>query len=191
MTNLPALREAVAKMTPGTWRVETRECIDVAVARPDWATRDVAVLEGASVDLAGIVALRNAAPALLDEVARLRQEREALRAENIRLHCEVENWKATIETREADLAAAREAVEKAKLQVMAHKTWENEAVAQAGNANLAYNKIRVENQTLRADLAAARAVLDTAEVFHGHGGPSYVTIIVGRDPWQAWKDGQR
>jgi hypothetical protein len=36
----------------------------------------VAVLEGASVDLAGIVALRNAAPALLDEVARLRQERD-------------------------------------------------------------------------------------------------------------------
>ncbi|MCU0279547.1 MAG: hypothetical protein MUE31_11740, partial [Candidatus Nanopelagicales bacterium] len=53
-------------------------------------------------------------------------------------------------------------------------------------------RVRMEDhRSVLADLAAARAVLDTAEVFHGHGGPSYVTIIVGRDPWQAWKDGQR
>jgi hypothetical protein len=82
--DLSALREAVAKTAPHAYGDET----------PGQGWKRV-------VDAQRL--LINAAPALLDEVARLRQEREALRAENIRLHCEVENWKATIETREADL----------------------------------------------------------------------------------------
>ena len=48
-------------------------------------------------------------------------------------------------------------VERMKLVVMAHKTWENEAVAQASNATLALYAIRKDNQTLRDERAKAEA----------------------------------
>ena len=72
MTSLPALREAVAKMTPGPW-----ECVatgfhgdELHIGPPD---KPAVVRNIPRADAAGIVALRNAAPALLDELETLRQ----------------------------------------------------------------------------------------------------------------------
>jgi len=68
MTDLPALREAVAKMTPGPWKADG---IDIS---PIMSTGDFTPCElKRCEDAAGIVALRDAAPALLDEVETLRQ----------------------------------------------------------------------------------------------------------------------
>ena len=91
MTSLPALREAVAKMTEGPWEVggpfpgtTVVRCIDRGIgdAEPPCFEKlaDLnRILSGppdvrAEADAAGIVALRNAAPALLDEVEALQAE---------------------------------------------------------------------------------------------------------------------
>jgi len=65
--SLPALREAVAKMTPGPWKAVGIH-IGPVMETGDWTPSELKRYE----DAAGIVALRNAAPALLDEVERLR-----------------------------------------------------------------------------------------------------------------------
>jgi hypothetical protein len=78
--NLPALREAVAKMTEGPWR----NIGDGFVGHGDFAKL---VCSGTDLqdmtiaDINGIVALRNAAPALLDELEQLRaSEKQAWQA---------------------------------------------------------------------------------------------------------------
>ena len=69
--NIPALREAVAKMTEGPWFWKPGSLRDIITASD---TADTRVCEAApgntngEDDTKGIVALRNAAPALLDEV---------------------------------------------------------------------------------------------------------------------------
>jgi hypothetical protein len=91
--NLPALREAVAKMTPGPWEYDT-ETHGVYNAEVGYG-----IVDAEPKDAAGIVALRNAAPALLDEL-------EAARAENAALHqrpcpccgATAEDYPATLET---------------------------------------------------------------------------------------------
>lgn len=80
-------------------------------------------------------------------------------AEIERLHNELERQSQQdthISTLMRELAEARDKVTSLQAAVMAHKTWENEAVAQASNANLALNKIRVENAALRAEADAWR-----------------------------------
>jgi hypothetical protein len=106
MTDLPALREAVAKMTPGPWGVDARFGLDIVRAedigqphgggvtpeldaRYCWVIANVRAhnpFDGCEAftrrkfkgqqepeaDAAGIVALRNALPALLDELAAAR-----------------------------------------------------------------------------------------------------------------------
>jgi len=70
MTNLPALREAVAKMTPGPWEYDT-ETHGVYNAEVGYG-----IVDAEPKDAAGIVALRNAAPALLDELEDMRRQRD-------------------------------------------------------------------------------------------------------------------
>ena len=67
--NLPALREAVAKMTPGPWKADGIY-IEPVMESGDYAPPQLKHTR----DAYGIVALRNAAPALLDELERLRAE---------------------------------------------------------------------------------------------------------------------
>ena len=64
--SLPALREAVAKMTPGPWEYDT-ETHGVYNAEVGYG-----IVDAEPKDAAGIVALRNAAPALLDELEALK-----------------------------------------------------------------------------------------------------------------------
>ena len=81
--SLPALREAVAKMTPGPWldngtEATDEDCQEVILEAPpryDGEDFDVPVdgdMDRRRADIAGIVALRNAAPALLDELEALK-----------------------------------------------------------------------------------------------------------------------
>ena len=94
MINLPALREAVAKMTPGAWDVQAdasdEACVFtyapgrglVFICTMD---EDATSHEERDANAAGIVALRNAAPALLDEVERLQSLWDAEHATVMRL----------------------------------------------------------------------------------------------------------
>ena len=61
--SLPALREAVAKMTEGPWKAVGIH-ISPIMETGDWSPSELKTYE----DAAGIVALRTAAPALLDEL---------------------------------------------------------------------------------------------------------------------------
>ena len=75
-TNLPALREAVAKMTEGPWKAVGIHICPV-METGDWTPCELKRYE----DAAGIVALRNALPALLDELEQLRaSEKQAWQA---------------------------------------------------------------------------------------------------------------
>ena len=94
MTDLPALREAVAKMTPGPWEYDT-ETHGVYNAEVGYG-----IVDAEPKDAAGIVALRNAAPALLDEVERVRAEHEYQL-------CEAQRWAGRAEQAEAELAALK------------------------------------------------------------------------------------
>ena len=77
MTSLPLLREAVAKMTEGPWRVEFHDQGCDIYGKQD-AT---GLMVADTADAYGIVALRNAAPALLDEVEAARAGLAAVLAE--------------------------------------------------------------------------------------------------------------
>jgi len=116
MTNLPALREAVAKMTGGPW-----ECVatgfhgdELHIGPPD---KPAVVRNIPRADAAGIVALRNAAPALLDELEQLREHRRLLIlwAEGCAARLPVAERKA-LNWRDVDVArkAARQAWQAAK-----------------------------------------------------------------------------
>jgi len=96
MTDLPALREAVAKMTPGPWEYDT-ETHGVYNAEVGYG-----IVDAEPKDAAGIVALRNAAPALLDEVERVRAEHEYQL-------CEAQRWAGRAEQAEAEVAALKAA----------------------------------------------------------------------------------
>ena len=134
MTNLPALREAVAQMTEGPWVVDPQFGLDIvravdigkphgggatpeldaryawviATVRADWpfdgceafTRRKFKGQQEPEADAAGIVALRNAAPSLLDEVERVRAEHEYQL-------CEAQRWAGRAEQAEADLAALK------------------------------------------------------------------------------------
>jgi chromosome segregation ATPase len=101
--------------------------------------------------------------ALYDENTRLRERLTVLERElaEAREQLAIETRAAldcndALAKERAALAAAREKVTSLQAAVMAHKTWENEAVAQASNANFAHNKIRVELAAARAEVAAER-----------------------------------
>jgi len=91
-TNLPALREAVAKMTEGPWLDNGTEATDedcqetIVETSPrytgvDFETPVVGDMDRRKADIAGIVALMNALPALLDELEQLRaSEKQAWQA---------------------------------------------------------------------------------------------------------------
>ena len=127
--NLPALREAVAKMTEGPWAAkpdgrhfvqadEHGEPLKRTGMRP---AGDPFPLVGTvfgyrEADLKGIVALRNAADALLDELEQLRSvEADFLQLSDVVgwHHGEAQIALARAEKAEAELAAARAALETA------------------------------------------------------------------------------
>jgi len=112
MTTLPALREALAKMTEGPWKA------DGIYISPIMETGDFTPCELKTYeDAAGIVALRNAAPALLDELEQLREHRRLLIlwAEGCAARLPVAERKA-LNWRDVDVArkAARQAWQAAK-----------------------------------------------------------------------------
>ena len=157
--SLPALREAVAKMTPGPWldngtEATDEDCQEVILEAPpryDGEDFDVPVdgdMDRRKADIAGIVALRNAASALLDELEATRRE---LRDNDVRGMCIIE-------------AAVRSP---SISDYMNH--WEGRCLK------------------AEADLAAARAVLDGAGVEFEDPRISYTTIQVDRTAWQAWQ----
>jgi len=138
MTDLPALREAVAKMTEGSWFWKPGSLRDI-VTKSD--TQDLRVCEAApgntngEDDTKGIVALRNAAPALLDEV-------EALR--------------------------------------------ERGSPGVVHEVDAAFHALTVaQRDAAWRDLAAARAVLETAHELAGSAG--MYCVGVDRTLWQAWQ----
>jgi hypothetical protein len=73
--DLDALRAAEAKMTPGPWRTENVGYTTMFAAKSFVEPAVAAFWQHDSLDAAGIVALRNAAPALLDEVQAARERR--------------------------------------------------------------------------------------------------------------------
>jgi hypothetical protein len=92
--NLPALREAVAKMTEWPWLDNGTEATDedcqetIIETSPRYTGVDFEIpvagdMDRRKADIAGIVALRNAAPALLDEL-------EACRDNDVRGMCIIE-----------------------------------------------------------------------------------------------------
>ena len=78
--DLTALREAVAQMTEGPWK-SVGIHISPIMETGDWTPCELKTYE----DAAGIVALRDAAPALLDEVERLQSLWDAEHATVMRL----------------------------------------------------------------------------------------------------------
>jgi len=88
--NLPALREAVAKMTEWPWLDNGTEATDedcqetIIETSPRYTGVDFEIpvagdMDRRRADIAGIVALRNAAPALLDELEMLHADLAALK----------------------------------------------------------------------------------------------------------------
>jgi hypothetical protein len=77
-----ALRELLAKATPGPWRHDAGDTAVFATAPSKTGSRLLQTLvagNAAPNDAALIVALHNAAPALLDEIDRLREVERAAR----------------------------------------------------------------------------------------------------------------
>jgi hypothetical protein len=103
-------------------------------------------------------------PALLDEL-------EAERIENTHLREAFVTMERAYNTAQADLAAASDATGLAGVKAPLSLV---DAIHQ-----------------LKSDLAAARAVLETARLFYGHGGPTYTTVLVDRAAWLAWKERAR
>jgi len=94
MTNLPALREAIAKMKldyPVVYdAAEIRDGRGFVIVDPDEGVTDEVYGEG-------IACLLNAAPSLLDEVERVRAEHEYQL-------CEAQRWAGRAEQAEAEVA---------------------------------------------------------------------------------------
>jgi hypothetical protein len=164
MTDLPALREAVASILgDGRWEADGGR----VYLQTDQA--GYPVLDTGKEDAAAIVALRNAAPALLDEVERLRQgiraweDKEAHEA----MSCYLDN-----EQLKADLAAAR---------------------AERDEANALVDDLRAAGTRMNATCIAARAVLQDAKQHDSDitfAAPN-VWIQVDRAAWLAWQERQR
>jgi hypothetical protein len=208
MTDLPALREAVAKMTGGPWFAyysQDKQAWTVQNA-PGWLF--VASDKGTDADAAGIVALRNAAPALLDEVERLRQERDALQETSTTFDTlldkaadlflatpEAKNYLSlglvnklghTFEVTIQNTVGETPSQQNQKLRAeLAAARGELSAVTEQANGLFA------ECNAQRADLAPALAVLEQAfrdgyEAGAGDYGQNYVDAA-----WLAWRERQR
>ena len=158
-TDLPALREAVAQMTEGPWFWKPGSLRDI-VTKSD--TQDLRVCEAApgntngEDDTKGIVALRNAAPALLDEV-------EALRAENAALKANADDDTAIV-SRARDICHRHGYVVDAE-----HEGWTTCAL-----------------RSLEAEVAAARKVLETAIELPGYYAYAVIDVDAAAwQAWQA------
>jgi len=147
--DLPALREAVAKVPDLVWLSESGT---------SWCDAD---------EFAAIISVLTSAPALLDEVERLRADLMGQRDAHDILLAHVN---------ELERANAAERIENTRLRE-AFVTMER-----------AYNKAAL-------DLAAARAVLDYAEPcaagFTPGSGPACRELIVPDAAWLAWQERQR
>jgi hypothetical protein len=157
------------------------------------------------MDAAGIVALRNAADAMLDEVEAERIENAHLReafvtmekAYNVehRRHSDLlgllsEFYPAEADIREcltrsrADLAAITAAVT-AYVSAEAKASWSVRDITLLAKAHAEDSQ---DVDEMEADLAAARAVLDTIlEVGHDDDHPA-VMALLDRAAWQAWQE---
>ena len=76
MTDLPLLREAVTKMTPGPWRNIGDTFVGLDNACMGFVCGGTDLQDMTIADINGLVALRNAAPALLDEVEDMQRQRD-------------------------------------------------------------------------------------------------------------------
>jgi len=183
MTSLPALREAVAKMTPGPWEYDT-ETHGVYNAEVGYG-----IVDAEPKDAAGIVALRNAAPALLDELETLRQR---VNEDNEVCLCgcppdahecyeeggeSCENETHTCLRVCRSVAAEFEASQKA----LSAERIEN---AHLREAFVTMERAANQHET---DLAAARAVLETARDLPEDGPAPQWLIQVDRAAWLAWQ----
>ena len=189
MTDLPALREAVAKMTPGPW-----ECVatgfhgdELHIGPPD---KPAVVRNIPRADAAGIVALRNAAPALLDELETLRQR---VNEDNEVCLCgcppdahecyeeggeSCENETHTCLRVCRSVAAEFEASQKAL-------SAERIEVAHLREAFVTMERAANQHET---DLAAARAVLDGAyRLPRGTSPDNSIHLCVHGAAWLAWQ----
>jgi hypothetical protein len=176
MTNLSALREAVAKMTGGPWALrlycgnDELYCDWHEISTPDCDGLISIQAPGNADNAAGIVALRNAAPALLDEV-------EAARAELDLLHTQIDYIKTMQDHKDMnpgdELIALRQSEKHA---------WDEAAQARIDGAE----NLMLLTQELQVELAAARAVLETAEyIIVAHRGP---VRMIDATAWQAWQE---
>ena len=176
--SLPALREAVATI------------VRLGKLRPrDWQEGDGRMLADADF------ILRNAAPALLDEVEALRVDSEAAtmyqrqlsecateldaeRIENTRLRDAVQVFEKASNTYEREVERLREQLS------AAHD------VRDVFARDL--NRMVVDCEKDEADLAAAKAVLDTANPLGFNHITRRYTLDVDIAPWLAWQArGQR
>ncbi len=195
--SLPLLREAVAKMTEGPWHAgsvgpypytanvygnpKTALGIVAQCYRcPDAYTPHRSDVTQGDMDAAGIVALRNAADAMLDEVEAERIENAHLReafvtmekAYNVehRRHSDLLGLLSEFYPAEADI---RECLTRSRADLAAAK---------------AHAEDSQDVDEMEADLAAARAVLDTIlEVGHDDDHPA-VMALLDRAAWQAWQE---
>jgi hypothetical protein len=203
MTNLPLLREAVAKMTPDDY-AHLENNVRIA-KRNGQVVASFAVVQAESV-VAEVKRLRAALPALLDEVEALKDDicmvvnRKPLDPDEdhdknllaiVALLDEVEALKARLQhyeecadtplmrTVQKELEAAR--IENARLRA-GIKAWEDKEAHEGMSCYL-------DNEQLKADLAAARAVLDTAIEHTDEFGA--VTVRVEPLAYDAWVERQR
>lgn len=147
MTNLPALREAVAKMTEGPWAVLAEfkiqahhgECIASSVSNRN---------------AAGIVALRNTAPALLDEVEALREDNRRLYEEDRRIFAELSRTLAALSGQDDPAEAVHQLGPSEYCAELAKRRMDELEAARAENAELteAGKSLGLEIAQLRAEL---------------------------------------
>ena len=99
MTDLPLLREAVTKMTPGPWRNIGDTFVGLDNACMGFVCGGTDLQDMTIADINGLVALRNAAPALLDELEALKA-----RACDEETHESIfeDGWKAARRTKPAE-----------------------------------------------------------------------------------------
>jgi len=190
MTNLSALREAVAKMTEWPWLDNGTEATDedcqetIIETSPRYTGVDFEIpvagdMDRRRADIAGIVALRNAAPALLDELEMLHADLAALKGILHAAHGVLTD-------------AATIAVPGAYDDPLAP------AVQQLVDERDAYRAALTKVATAGLDAEqdnAARAVLDGAELTgdtsYDHPPDPRVAVTFDRAAWLAWQEAKR
>jgi len=213
--NLPALREAVAKMTEGPWTqdiyVYQRGAGDRwrGIVGPDGElvarVGDCGEHEGFfhcqkdADNLDGIVALRNAAPALLDEVEVLRAGRCC---HNVPMGEPCAECRLFGQPKDEQVRALLDELERLRsVEADFHQLsdvagWHHGeaqialARAEKAEADLALKEnarrgLALSLENAEAELAAARKVLETAIELPGYC--AYAVIGVDAAAWQAWQ----